>query len=71
MQFTQIQFNNYEMQSAIFLYNVYTHSEYDLAIYITHVFVTHITGSCTHIDVGEVKGKDTVHLASFPGSPIK
>ena len=23
--------------------------------------ITHVTGTCIHVDVGEVKGKDTVH----------
>ena len=28
------------------------------------LFVTYVTGTCTHVDVGEVKGKDTVHYLS-------
>ena len=28
------------------------------------LFITHVTGSCTHVDVGEVKGRDTVHYLS-------
>ena len=28
------------------------------------MFVTHVTGTCTHVDVGEVKGKDSVHYLS-------